>query len=427
MRSIYTIFSFVLIFGASLVGNSASAQAPHHVLVGNGGQFGPENYVTIASWEISTGIYEVFDSIPASSVQDLITSGQFAWLAADSFLVKYDLSNYQRLDSVVVPGIRKLVTYQGLVLATRGFGADSNYVQAYKQSDLSLAWSVSGLSGDCEGIAIYEDTAYVAVPVEFSSAVNYLAAVDLTTGQLIRETSLGGSGLAAGRVLADGSDVYVVMNAPFGGNAGGVEHYDATTLVQVHTSVSGGVSGGSSLFNGLLHLFVDGNLALYNVNLSALDNPSFVPGPWVGAALDLVNGDMYLTETDFFSYGNLRRYDMNGNIVDSVAVGISPEAIALDSYIATDLSEATDSQSRIHAWPNPANDRLHLSISHRYPVSLSVTDIMGRTLLTAPAATSYVGPGSYQVDLSSLPDGTYFLRASSQKGQQTLKFIKLNQ
>lgn len=421
MRSIYTTISFVLIFSASLIGHSVSAQTPHHVLVGNGGQFGPANHVTVASWEISTGIYEVFDSIPASSVQDLITSGQFAWLAADSFLVKYDLSNYQRLDSVIVPGIRKLATYQGLVLATRGFGADTNYVQAYNQSDLSLAWSVDGLSGDCEGITVYEDTAYVAVPVAFGSAVNYLAAIDLTSGQLLREATLGGSGLSAGRVLSNANDIYVVLNAPFGGNAGAIEHYDASSLAQVHTAVSGGVSGGTSLHNGILHLFVDGNLALYNVSTSMLEFPVFVPGSWAGATLDTVSGDIFLTETDFFSFGNLRRYDSSGNVLDSVAVGISPEAIALDSYLSTDLAEETASESWMRCWPNPAGNRLQLAISHRYPVTISITDIMGRVLLNGPRATGYA-----EVDLSNLPEGTYFLRASSQKGEETLKFIKLN-
>jgi hypothetical protein len=422
MRSISTTFSIVLILCASIAGNSTLfAQAPHHLLIGNGGQFGPGNHVTVASWEISSGIYEVFDSIPASSVQDLITSGQFAWLAADSFLVKYDLSNYQRLDSVVVHGIRKVATYQSMVLVTRGFGADSNYVQAFKQSDLSLVWSVNGLSGQCEGIVVYEDSAYVAEPVAFGSSVNYLAVVNLSNGQLVREVQLGGTGLSAGRVLASGSDIYVVLNSPFGGTEGGVEHFDAATQASTHTTVPGNISGGMSLHNGLLYLFIDGSLASYNTATNTVDNATLVSGSWIGATRDKGSGEFYVSETDFSTYGTVRRYDAFGSVLDSVNVGISPEVMALDAYISTDLQEESIASSWIHCWPNPASTLLHLSISHRLPVTLSIIDMMGRTVLHGPRSTRYA-----EIDLSTLSNGTYFLKAISSKGQETVKFIKLN-
>ncbi|MDP4200722.1 MAG: T9SS type A sorting domain-containing protein, partial [Bacteroidota bacterium] len=70
--------------------------------------------------------------------------------------------------------------------------------------------------------------------------------------------------------------------------------------------------------------------------------------------------------------------------------------------------------------PNPASDKLGVTISNpdAESVMLSICDALGRTWHSVLVS----GAGS-TLDISALPEGTYFLRASSGRGTQARNFV----
>ncbi|HHG84787.1 MAG TPA: hypothetical protein ENJ82_08550, partial [Bacteroidetes bacterium] len=343
----------------------AQAQGPaHHVVIANGGKFGPANHVTIGTWDLGSQ-YTIFDSIAASSVQDLILAGDIGLLAADSFLVKYHLNPYYRLDSIKISGIRKLALTDGngstsKILVTRGFGASSDYVQAYDLGSMTQTWTSSSVNGESEGLAILGDSVYVAVPGSFSDTTGKLAVINVADGTLGRYIELGTNGRGIGRVYAYNGSIWTINALAFGSTTGIISQYEIATQTLTHHSISHTLGGGAGFHNGLLYAYFDGNLGTFDPVTGMVSNASLVAGSWAASEVDTANKDIFLTETDFFSYGTLKHYDSTGQFIDSLNIGISPEAIALDNHLPVGLMESVVHSPAIVLWPNPTQDILHI-------------------------------------------------------------------
>lgn len=76
-------------------------------------------------------------------------------------------------------------------------------------------------------------------------------------------------------------------------------------------------------------------------------------------------------------------------------------------------------RNTLSLYPNPASDRLYLRYTGTpgKEVTCSVTDLLGRTLL------ENTGPAPEYIDVSSLPEGIYFVRLVSGNSVSTGKFI----
>jgi hypothetical protein len=77
--------------------------------------------------------------------------------------------------------------------------------------------------------------------------------------------------------------------------------------------------------------------------------------------------------------------------------------------------------------PNPALDeiRVRLNLDHSQNVSISVVDILGRSILNTNSNVSE-GMNAIPIDISSLDSGTYFLKVIDAEGDEMVdKFIKL--
>ncbi len=83
-----------------------------------------------------------------------------------------------------------------------------------------------------------------------------------------------------------------------------------------------------------------------------------------------------------------------------------------------------DLRSKTTIYPNPAVNILHLNHDNEKSenVFLSILDIQGRIMLQSQSHGNYS-----DIDITTIPDGIYFLRITSDKGiNQTIKFIKQN-
>jgi hypothetical protein len=87
------------------------------------------------------------------------------------------------------------------------------------------------------------------------------------------------------------------------------------------------------------------------------------------------------------------------------------------------ISDPSANAGRISAWPNPAGDFINLEVTGKTSgqVNLSVYNLLGALILRENRSIS--GDQSFQLDLSSLPDGLYILSAEGEGIRHSQKLI----
>ncbi|MBR0077789.1 MAG: M20/M25/M40 family metallo-hydrolase [Bacteroidales bacterium] len=77
-------------------------------------------------------------------------------------------------------------------------------------------------------------------------------------------------------------------------------------------------------------------------------------------------------------------------------------------------------------YPNPVTDKacLQYQLSDNSPVGISVTDLLGRTMLQQNLSAQTAGVHLMELDLSQLPSGIYLCRLRTNKGAETLKITR---
>ena len=81
--------------------------------------------------------------------------------------------------------------------------------------------------------------------------------------------------------------------------------------------------------------------------------------------------------------------------------------------MGTDVTESLES---IKLYPNPANDKLYISEKNYAVNSMEIFDVNGKSIKSITKNSS--------VDVSNLPNGIYFIRIKTDKGEFNKKFIK---
>ena len=98
--------------------------------------------------------------------------------------------------------------------------------------------------------------------------------------------------------------------------------------------------------------------------------------------------------------------------------GKTAEIFSRSNLRKIDFSDPTTSldtnSPSVRIYPNPANEIIYVD-NLEDGGQISVSDMLGKTVLSLPAA------GTIQIPVSTLPDGVYFLNINN---QQTVKFIK---
>jgi hypothetical protein len=420
MARIYAfIFFSCIVFGWQ----GLAAQTPTQVIIANGGVFGPSNIVSVAAWNLSTGGYTVFDSFPGSSVQHVLISGDHAYVCADSSLMKYDLTSYQRVAEARIYGVRQTAVYGNKVVVTKGYGMlDSFAVEVRNASDLSAAYAISGITGDCEGVVVVGDTAYVANPGLFGAPTGSLAVIDLQGQTLDRIIALDSMGAAIQDLFVQGNRVISLNIHGFGSSFGYITEYDIATSGVTHHLINHSLSLAAGIDQGLMYTDLSGSMGTIEINTGTAIPQSVFPGGFASLALDSVNGNIFATRSDFATYGRLYRYNLAGIVLDSVTIGISPEAIAVDYNVAVGSMPTTQFENVLQAYPQPVGERLYIDLRQLAAPAQSITvyDLNGRPCLSQ----SLSGNGIAELSTATLPAGAYVLQVQTRLGAAQLKLIK---
>ena len=394
----------------------------HKVLVLNEGYFDYQTNqiidpVTIGSYDPSTQIYSVVSTLNGMRFgSDLIIDGDFYYVAADSKIYKMDLNTHQELASVVCPGVRNLGIYQNKLIATRGeyLTTFDSYLHIYDANTLSLIQAIDTISGPkwaSQNIVINGSIAYIAINngYDWGNEKGLIGKLNLENLSYGNEVDLGPDGKNPDNLMKLGDFLYTVNNKDWS-NASVSKvalNGSSNTTVNLQSAATG--CGTSALRNDKLvyQISMETTLNEFDINLMNLSGPiSSHSINYYELAQEPVSGQLYTSETDFFSFGKIHIFDDNNTELSNFNVGISPGTIVFDVRPSVGLTEQENSLS---IYPNPTNENLYLSGFSSEKTR--ILDLSGKEVISTFEKT---------VNVSNLKNGAYLLENNG----KCYKFIK---
>jgi len=431
------------LIGAGIMSLSSIAQQDyvHQVIILNEGQYDYTNSVQITpvsmgSYDPSADIYVEFDQITGVKFgSDVLIDGDFIYVAADSLLLKYDKNTLTLSNSVTVEGIRKLAIWNDHILVTIGEITPHNaYFRVFDKNTLAFVYELDSLNGPAyssEGVVVFNDVAYIAISnsFEWGNAKGLIGTVDLNTQLYISEVDIAPAGMNPDNMMISGNTLYTLNNTDWSNSS--ITEFSCTDGSFTTTSLSASSGCGASAFidnhiyyhkyeydsnwtdiNSTLNVFhiIDQSIGTIYPNLLNV----------YGMVDDPINEQVYLTTTDYFSYGMAYKMDYDGTLTDSFAVGISPGNLALDVRQLIGVDDDLEA-GKFNVHPNPATSMLYVDaygISGQY--ELLISDIAGRKVYGEVVDQA----GSRVIDIGNWSNGVYTLFIYSSKGRTSHKIIK---
>ena len=336
MRLNFTWLLFIL-FTSTLIAQDGINQ----VIVVNGGQFGnASEQANVAAFDPVAQTYTVIDTIPVNSVQDIFVEGDYAYVAAQDFIVKYDLDARERVGIANFPGIsaHKLAIYEDKLLATNWFAQTANNLYIFDKNTMTLLDSVPEIISPGGGMVVVGDKLYVGQNMQasvdncdpfgcFDDTLGYLAEVDLITNQWVQNIPLNNNGNEIGVLFTDGSIVYAINHI-----SNTITAYNPVDGSNVTVSAGADVTTDRYRTEGLLYagsIISKFNNGIGSYNTSTDTFTMLVDTPITSFTYDFIDDVYYITSTDFFSYNDGYAFDGNGNHLYDFQVGFAPEAIGI--------------------------------------------------------------------------------------------------
>jgi hypothetical protein len=403
------------------------------LVVVNGGQFGTTNYANVMVKDLATGISTTIDTIYKTSIQDVLIDGDYAYVAAQDSIIKYDLTTNSRVAASDFAGgsTIKLAKHGNNIIVGNWYapwghvGPYNFHLNIYAASNLSLLDSVPQIKYPAKDFVIVGDSAYVAQnagsTAGYSDTLGFLAVVDLTNFTVTREILLSSDSLAVGRIVAEGNTVFSLNNI-----SNTISSYNistgATSTAALASNLDLNVRGNgpaAQYYNNAWYFAYDSGIGSYDLMNNAIIDANIVTTSSKTFALDTVNSKFYVAEIGFSSAGKGLVYDMNGDSINTFDVGISSEALAIYHGTAnTSVTEIAAAQT-LAVYPNPTSNILNVSLGASAH-TLMIYNQTGQLVWNTTGANETV-----QIDVNQLTSGIYFLNAVTAEGAvKTVRFIK---
>jgi hypothetical protein len=405
------------------------------VIIANGGKF--ENtppyvdYVTVESYNLSTLAVTVFNTIYTQSVQDVLINTNHAYVTAQDSIVMYNIDNYQRLAAVKDSGVNKMALFNDKLIVTKQYPVSRFRVEVLNASDLGLMAFIDGIPGDCEGVAVYGNHAYVAVDSGYAGVDGHLAIINTTNWTLDTIVNFGTSAIGTYNIYPYGGYIYCVNKTPYGGgNIGSITQFNPATGNFVTNTMAVKIGAGIGIGGNLLYLGMNAGIGSYNLDTQTIVDTSIINNyfgtlPNVGifsAALDYINNKFYVNFGNRTSYSIGVVYSLAGDSLTSYATGLNADACAIDFRTPTGIANQRSVQDAISVYPNPVNDFIGISLNSTATLKeIKILDLTGRTIDTKSVNK---GENNIRISVSDFPSGVYLISITTDQGTKVRKFIK---
>jgi len=444
MSKIQKLLLAITVMGAA---HSSFAQQNyvHQVIVLNEGQYDYVNQVQVTP--VSIGAYDpvsknyvYFDAINEMRWgSDVVVDDNNIYVAGDTLLMVYDKYTYQLQNSVTIQGIRKLTLWKNHILVSRksGTGYDS-YFQVYDKDTLNLVYELDTLNGpkySSKGMAVYNDTCYLAVNngFEWGNYKGLIGIVDLNGQSYAGEVDLGPDGMNPDNLMIIGNKLYTLNNKDWTGSS--ITEFNTSDWSYQTTNLNAPSGCGSSVFaldRVYYHRYdhdqnwVDTNKLILRFNPldQTIDTTLAKLSGIYGMVTDEINNLIYVTTTDYVTYGTAYVMQYDGAVIDSFSVGVSPGNMALDvRQITTSINnQYSIINNQLKVYPNPTSSVINLEVNGNIQsYKLTLTDILGRIVYMH----EFIDTKKTQtIDIQEYPQGIYLLSVETNEMKSTFKVVK---
>ncbi len=403
---------------------SVSVQAQnylHQAIILNEGYFDYQTNqilepVTIGKYDPITQSYSVVNTLEGMRfASDVIIDGNFYYVAADSKIFKMDLNSHQEISSVSCPGVRNLGIYQNKIVATRGeyLTTYDSYLHVYDASNLTLISAIDTIQGPrwaTQNIVIDGSSAFIAVNngYEWGNEKGIIGKLDLNALTYGNEIDLGTDGKNPDNLLKVGSFLYSVNNKDWSGASISKVALDGSSTSTVNIATASTGCGTSALRDDKLVYQISMETTLNEFDINGMNNVGPVSGHTLNyyeLAQEPLSGNLFASETDFFSFGKVHVFDAGNNELSTFNVGISPGTIVFD--VRPGSANLNELASNITVFPNPTTDFLNVNIEG----TKQILDLNGKVLLVSDLNT---------IDVQKLTTGIYMIELNG----MTFRFQK---
>jgi hypothetical protein len=429
---LFTLVLLVLI--SNILVYSQNNTIAKQVIIANGGKFESTppytDYVTVESYNLSTLAVTVFNTIYTQSVQDVLINNNHAYITAQDSVVLYNIDNYQRLAAVKDSGVNKMALYNDKLIVTKQYPIGRFRVEVLNASDLGLIAFVDGIPGDCEGITVYGNHAYVAVDSGYAGVDGRLAIINTSNWTLDTIVNFGTSAIGIYNVYSYGGYIYCIDKTPFGGGyTGSITQFDPATGNFVTNTMAVNIGAGIGIDGNLLYLGMNYDIGSYNLDTQTIVDSSILSYigvlPNVGiysAALDYINNKFYTNWGNRNSYGVGVVYSLTGDSLTSYATGLNADACAIDFRSPTGIANQRSVQDALSVYPNPVNDFIGINLNSTATLKeIKILDLTGRIIDTKSVQK---GENNIRISVSDYPSGVYLISITTDQVTKVRKFIK---
>lgn len=397
----------------------------NQIVLGNGGIFNnTTDHVMI------TGINPVnFSSSPIGevireSIQDLIVVGEYAFVAAEDSLVKFNLNTQVKETAIYHGNLSRLYHANEQIFVSmrsdlNGPPADGKYLKAFDM-DLNLLFDTDGISTDAGGMIWNGDSLYIAVSGDWQASEGKLAVANSDLS-FVRELNLGADAVGIIDLFSENHLIYAVNKSPYGATSGSITTYDVTSSTWNTQILQNVVGKGINKVDNLLYLGLDYGIGAYDLNTSSVMNNQIISDPGsasyiniAAAVFDEINERFYVTITDYFSMGEGAVYDINGLEIGNFDASVSAEAMAIQYSDETSISNYQ--QNQINVYPNPCQDLIHISSAEDIDF-IEIFNESGQLIKSISNANS-------TIKLADLTKGIYILKIHSLQSVTAKKIFK---
>jgi len=395
----------------------------NQVLVGSGGNFSdPDNHVTISSYNTINQITSDFGSILTQSIQDIIIVDNYAYIAAQDSIAKYDIDSYEKLAITSAIGVNKLHMANNKLVASFQYPEIDNFIKIYEIHNLDLISSISEVSGEAAGLTSIDNFIYAAVNGGWAGTVGKIAIIDIHDLSFIQEVNLDSLGKGIKDLFVHENQVLSVNATPWGGTTGHISVIDQYGSISNSYMIPATIGSLVGVKNNMIYTVMNNGVGSIDMETMTIVDESVIDQPPLTiscAKLDTLNNEFYVSTTNYSSMGEGTIFDLNGFQIGSYTAEISPDAMAFDYRDNSNINEAELYLTNIY--PNPASSKINVQTQIDDVKSVIVVDNLGRII--------YENSGSnfknlISIDISSFNSGIYTLRLTNNVGVSSSKFIK---
>ena len=259
-----------------------------------------------------------------------------------------------------------------------------------------------------QNIVVDGSSAYIAVNngFDWGNEKGFVGKLDLNTLTYGNELDLGPDGKNPDNLVKVGSFLYTVNNKDWSGSSVSKIALDGTSNSTVNIATASTGCGTSALRDDKLvyQISMENTLNEFDINLMNVVGP--VNGhslSYYELAQEPVSGNLYTSETDYFSFGKVHIFSSNNDELTSFDVGVSPGTIVFD--VRPISAGLVNEVLSFGISPNPTEGLF--TIENIQEGDYFVTDIAGKLIINGKITDNQ------QVDLSNVLPGYYIVNVSN--------------